>query len=145
MPRLDAARVAAWRRLQRTSAEIERLVDADVRREWDVPLAWFDVMAALAAQASGARPSELAGELRVDRSSLSRRLDRLAEEGWIRRRSVPTLSDHRAVVIELTVRGRNLWREMNTSYRRSVQARFATRLSDADVADLVRILRQLEP
>ncbi|MDQ3739264.1 MAG: MarR family transcriptional regulator [Actinomycetota bacterium] len=145
MPRLDAARVAAWHRLQRTAAEIERLVDADVRRDWDVPLGWFDVLAALAAHGGGIRPSGLAAELRTDRSSLSRRLDRLAEEGWIRRRPAPTPSDHRVVLVELTPRGRNLWREMNVSYRRSVQARFATRLTDADVADLSRILRQIEP
>ncbi|CAN5697065.1 MarR family winged helix-turn-helix transcriptional regulator [soil metagenome] len=145
MPRLDAARVAAWRRLQRTAAEIERLVDTDVRGEWDIPLGWFDVLAVLAAHGSGVRPSELADELRTDRSSLSRRLDRLAEEGWIRRRPAPTPSDHRVVLVDLTPRGRNLWREMNASYRRSVQKRFAARLTDADVADLTRVLCQIEP
>lgn len=145
MPRLDAPRIAAWRKLQRTSAEIERAVDLDVNGDWDVPLGWFDVLAALAAHAGGARPSELAGELRTDRSTLSRRLDRLAEEGWIRRKASSTPSDHRAVLVELTPRGRNLWREMNVSYRRSVQARFAAHLTDADVTDLTRILRHLEP
>ena len=48
--------------------------------EWDVPLGWFDVLAALQASAA-ARPSDLAAELRLVRSSLSRRLDRLEEEG----------------------------------------------------------------
>ncbi|CAN5776147.1 hypothetical protein BH20ACT4_BH20ACT4_02030 [soil metagenome] len=145
MSRLDATRVAAWRRLQRTAAEIERLVDTDVRRDWDVPLGWFDILAALAARGCGARPSELAVELRSDRSSLSRRIDRLAEEGWISRRPAPTPLDHRVVLVELTPRGRNLWREMNATYRRSVQSCFAARLTDADVADLTRILRQIEP
>jgi DNA-binding MarR family transcriptional regulator len=77
------------------------------------------------------------------RSSLSRRLDRLEEEGWIARRRPANLDDHRAVVVELTRRGRTLWREMNVTYRRAVQAHFAAALDDADVAALRRILARV--
>ena len=83
MPRLDASRVAAWRELQSVAAELERLIDEDVTAEWDVPLGWFDVLAGLQRMGGRARPSELAVELRLVRSSLSRRLDRLEEEGWV--------------------------------------------------------------
>jgi DNA-binding MarR family transcriptional regulator len=143
--RLDAERVAVWRRLQSTAAELERLVDADVRAEWDVSLGWFDVLAALQRRGGRARPSELSDDLKVVRSSLSRRLDRLAEEGWVDRRPSPTPSDHRAVVVELTRRGRTLWREMNFAYRRSLSQHVSNRLDDADVATLNRLLHQLEP
>jgi DNA-binding MarR family transcriptional regulator len=74
--------------------------------------------------------------LRMPPSSLSRRLDRLEEEGWVRRHREVDPEDHRAVEIELTKRGRNLWREMNVTYRRSVQAHFATWLDD-DAVDAV--------
>jgi DNA-binding MarR family transcriptional regulator len=137
--------VALWRGLQATVAELERLVDADLRAEWDVPLGWFDVLAALQRRGGTARPSELAEDLKVVRSSLSRRLDRLAEEGWIARRSSPTPADHRAVMVELTRRGRTLWRAMNVTYRRAVQQRVSSRLADADVATFARLLRALEP
>ena len=53
MPRLDATRLSAWRMLQSRVAEIERRVDEDLRDEWDIPLNWFDVLAAL--QRLGAR------------------------------------------------------------------------------------------
>ena len=83
MPRLDAARVAAWRGLQAIAAELERGIDEDVMREWDMPLGWFDVLAALQ-RLGGTGPAARRGsELRLVRSSLSRRLDRLEEEGWI--------------------------------------------------------------
>ena len=140
MPRLDATRVAAWRELQAVTAELERTIDDELTAEWDVPLGWFDVLAALQRLGGAARPSDLAAELRLVRSSLSRRLDRLEEEGWVARRRPAKVDDHRAVVVELTRRGRTLWREMNVTYRRAVQAHVAAALRDADVRDLRRIL-----
>ena len=44
------------------------------------------------------------------------------------------------MVVELTRRGRALWREMNVTYRRAVQAHVASALDDADVGELRRIL-----
>lgn len=145
MPRLDATRVAAWRELQSISAELERLIDEDVTAEWDVPLGWFDVLAGLQRLGGRARPSDLAVELRLVRSSLSRRLDRLEEEGWVARHQPPNVDDHRAVVVVLTRRGRTLWREMNITYRRAVQSRISSLLADHDVSDLRRILAAIAP
>jgi DNA-binding MarR family transcriptional regulator len=145
MPRLDASRVAAWRDLQSVTAELERLIDEDVSAEWDVPLGWFDVLAGLQRMGGRARPSDLATELRLVRSSLSRRLDRLEEEGWIARHQPSAADDQRAVVVVLTRRGRTLWREMNVTYRRAVQARVSSLLADDDVAELHRILAAIAP
>ena len=144
MPRLDATRVAAWRDLQSIAAELERLVDAELRAEWDLSLAWFDVLAALQRCGGTARPSELADDLRLVRSSLSRRLDGLAEEGWVVRRDGGG-DDQRAVTVELTRRGRLLWREMNVTYRRAVQQHFASWLGDRDVAALRAVLDKVTP
>jgi DNA-binding MarR family transcriptional regulator len=144
MPRLDATRVAAWRELQSIAAELERAIDGELRAEWDIPLGWFDVLAALQRAGGAARPSELADELRLVRSSLSRRLDGLAEEGWVVRRE-GLVDDQRAVVVELTRRGRVLWREMNVTYRRAVQRHFAGWLSDRDIAVLRGVLEKVAP
>ena len=84
-------------------------------------------------------------ELRLVRSSLSRRLDRLEEEGWVQRTRPSGLDDQRAVVVELTRRGRTLWREMNVTYRRAVQAHVASALSDEDVAALRKVLALVAP
>lgn len=140
MPRLDATRVSAWRELQAVAAELERIIDDELTAEWDVPLGWFDVLAALQRLGGSARPSDLAVELRLVRSSLSRRLDRLEEEGWVARQRPGDRDDHRAVVVQLTRRGRALWREMNVTYRRAVQAHVSSHLADSDVTHLARIL-----
>jgi DNA-binding MarR family transcriptional regulator len=139
MARLDATRVTAWRELQSVVAELTRLIDDDLRAEWAVPLGWFDVLAALWRHDGMARPQDIAAEMRLPPSSLSRRLDRLEEEGWIARHRRVDPLDHRAVEVELTPRGRTLWRAMNISYRRAVQARFASLLDDDQIATLTDV------
>ena len=143
MPRLDATRVRAWRDIQSIVPEIERRIDEDLRAEWAVPLGWFDVLATLRELDGRARPQDVASAMRIPASSLSRRLDRLEEEGWVRRHRDVDPDDHRAVEIELTRRGRALWREMNVSYRRSLQARFAVVLTDRDITGLNAAARTL--
>lgn len=120
MPRLDAARLGEWNELRATIARIERAIDADLQAEWTVSLAWFDVLAALRALGGRARPQDLAAALDIPRATLSRRLDHLEAEAWVQRRSETKHRDHRAVDVELTPRGRTLWREMNKTYRKSV-------------------------
>jgi DNA-binding MarR family transcriptional regulator len=142
--RLDRTRLAAWRDLQRVVLEINRLIDDDLQREWAVPLGSFEVLAALRQLDGRARPQDVAAWMRIPPSSLSRRLDRLEEEGWIARHRDVDPEDHRAVEIELTRRGRALWREMNVSYRRAVQQRFAGALDDDEIAAITRLNRRFD-
>ena len=140
MPRLDNVRVGTWRGLQALVGELERNIDEELRADWDITIGWFDVLTSLQRLGGSARPLAIAADLRLPASSVSRRLDRLEEEGWIARHRHVDDTDRRAVDVELTKSGRRLWREMNVSYRRAVQSLFATHLDDEDIADLRRIL-----
>jgi DNA-binding MarR family transcriptional regulator len=122
------------------AAELTRRIDVDLMEEWDIPLGWFDVLAALQRLGGRARPLDVAAEMRLPPSSLSRRFDRLEEEGWVKRHRGIDPVDHRAVEVELTRRGRNLWREMNVTYRRAVQQHFATLMDDTDIAAVHRMV-----
>ncbi len=145
MPRLDATRASAWRELQSVVAQLTRLVDDDLRAEWAVPLGWYDVLATLRELGGVARPQDVAARMRIPASSLSRRLDRLEEEGWIARHRNVDPDDHRAVDVELTPRGRTLWREMSVTYRRAIQARFANLLDDDEIATLTHVIGTVDP
>lgn len=145
MPRLDSTRLEAWRDLQSVVADVTRRIDEDLRQEWAVPLGWFDVLAALRQLDDRARPQDVALQMRIPASSLSRRLDRLEEEGWIARHRRIDPDDHRAVEVELTPRGRALWREMSVTYRRSVQAHFAGRLHDDQIAAVREVTALVDP
>lgn len=143
MPHLDNDRRESWDRLRRVVEQIQHSIDGELRSEWAISLSWFDVLNGLRTLGGRARPLDLADHLDLPASTLSRRLDRLEEEGWIKRHPEADASDLRAVDVELTATGRRLWREMNLSYRRLVQQRFASRLSDEqiraclDLADLL--------
>jgi DNA-binding MarR family transcriptional regulator len=143
MPRLDASRLGAWRDLTTLLGELSRVIDEDLAAEWDIPLAWFDVLSALQRLGGRARPVQVAELLRLPPSSLSRRLDKLEDEGWIARHRGADPGDGRAVELELTRRGRNLWREMNVTYRRAVQAHFARHLDDLEILTLHGLTERL--
>jgi DNA-binding MarR family transcriptional regulator len=140
MPRLDNVRVGTWRGMQAIVAQLERGIDEELRADWDITIGWFDVLTSLQRMGGTARPLDVANDLRLPASSISRRLDRLEEEGWIARHRHVDDADKRAVDIELTKSGRRLWREMNVSYRRAVQSLFATHLDDEDIDGLRRVL-----
>ncbi len=144
MPRLDNVRVGTWRELQAQVAQLERGIDEALRAEWDIALGWFDVLTSLQRLGGSARPLDVATDLRLPASSISRRLDRLEEEGWIARHPHLGDGDKRAVTVELTKSGRRLWREMNVSYRRAVQSLFATHLDDGSIDALRSILDALD-
>lgn len=139
MARLDARRVEAWRNLQSVSSRVERAIDEALRAEWDIPLGWYDVLSALQRAGGTARPQEIADALRLPPSSLSRRMDRLEEEGWIARRRRDH-DDRRAIEVELTRTGRRLWREMGITYRRALQQAFAGHLDDEAIDAVERLV-----
>jgi len=145
MARLDAHRIAAWRGLQARVAEVERTIDAALRDEWDIPLNWFDVLAGLQRLGGSARPTAIAEEVGLPLSSLTRRLDRLEEDGWVTRQRVTLDGDHRAMQVELTTRGRTLWRAMNVTYRRAVQSAFAERMDDDLIDAIHRAIEMMTP
>ncbi len=142
MPRLDAERIALYRRLTTATTSVNRRIDADLMAEFDLPLAWFEVMAALARGTGTMRVSELRDELGEVASSLSRRLDRMEAERLVRR-DVPAGGDRRAVTVTLTKEGRSFWRDANVVYRRAVQRHFAKVVTESDITALQRLLTKL--
>jgi DNA-binding MarR family transcriptional regulator len=145
MPRLDAERIGLLRRLSATTSTINRRIDADLVDEFDLPLAWFEVMASLARHGGAMRVTELCVDLDEIPSSLSRRLDRMEEQGFVEREATPTSSDRRAVTVTLTKAGRAFWRDANVVYRRAVQRHFAQVVTDSDITALHRLLSKLDP
>ena len=140
MPRLDAERLTLWRDWRRAATHAERAVDEALTASDEIPLAWFDVLASLQRAGGSMRVGELCGEVGAVPSSLSRRIDRLEQVGWVLRRPAPNREDGRAVEVSLTKEGREVWRDANVTYRRMVQQVFASKLTDTDIAAITRVL-----
>ena len=143
MPRLDAERIALWRTFSIVAAKVAREVDAALNEEMGISLAQFEILAALARNDGSMRVSDLCHELQEVPSSLSRRLDRMTDIGYVERRTAAPPTDRRAVLVVLAHEGRVMWRDAGIIYRRFVQRRFATVLTDSDVAAMVRALTKV--
>ena len=107
-------------------------------------LAWYDALTAIRSAGGRMRVHELCTALSEIPSSLSRRLDRLEEEGFVWRKSTPMPDDRRAVTISLTREGRNVWRDATITYRNVVQTYFARHLTETDILALQRVWAKLD-
>lgn len=143
-PRLDNERIALWRQLDITVSAVRRAIDHALMEDHDLPLAWFDVLAALRDANGAIRVGALRDRLDEVPSSLSRRLDRMEEAGLIEREPAPKGADRRAVAVILTREGRLSWRDASVTFRRALQQHLASRLTDTDISALHRVIGKAE-
>jgi DNA-binding MarR family transcriptional regulator len=111
-------------------------------REHGLTHAEWGVMTALRLgnDACQSSPGELASDLELSSGAMTSRLDRLEEAGLVRR--LPDPDDRRAVVVELTEKGRETWdSSANVQGRR--EAFFASTLSKEEQRQLNALLRKL--
>ena len=87
------------------------------------------------------RMTELAARVFSSRSNLTRRIDRLVEEGLVRRGSAAT--DARGVVVGLTDTGVARLAETAPVHLREVANLFVTPLTDEELAALERVLTKI--
>jgi DNA-binding MarR family transcriptional regulator len=110
--------------------------------EYDLTLADWHVMSRLRLVSTDHRssPGELAGDLELSSGAMTSRLDRLEQQGFVRR--LPDPNDRRGVVVELTQEGMAAWdRTAGVAGRR--EAFFASALTRAEQKQLNRLLRKL--
>lgn len=97
------SRLRLWLRLLKASKLIETELRERMRRELDTTLPRFDVMAALSRNPAGLKMSELSGVLKVSNGNVTGIVERLVEEGFVRRDAVK--GDRRAFLARLTGEG----------------------------------------
>src|SRR6266508_6712486 len=93
--------------------------------EHGISLRRFEVLAALRDAGGAMRVNQLCADLGEIASSLSRRLDRLEDDGLVMRQAAPAEQDGRAVTVTITREGRLVWRDANITFRRMLQRHFA--------------------
>src|SRR5258705_11852672 len=83
----DERGLGAWRAFLRAHASLMRELSTDLAMKTRMPLGDFDVLAQLALAGGDLRMSELATRTFSSRSAMSRRVDRLVDEGLVHRTS----------------------------------------------------------
>jgi DNA-binding MarR family transcriptional regulator len=125
----------AWRSLAQTHAAVSgRLQDALAAAELP-PLAWFEMLAAIAAaQGERMKMGELAEALVITRGGLTKLVDRLVKAGLIERTFCET--DRRVSYATLLPAGAELLEEMVPVVSAELELAFAARLSERQADDL---------
>lgn len=106
-------------------------------------LAWFDVLHALNNAGGRLRMQDLAATLFMNKSSLTRLVDRIEADGLISREA--DSADGRGTLAALTKVGRERYRSVKPVYLRAIQRHFGAALADTDVAGVQRALAKLVP
>jgi DNA-binding MarR family transcriptional regulator len=130
--------LAAWRAFLRAHASVMRELSRDLAMRTRLPLGDFDVLAQLALAGGELRMTDLATKTFSSRSAMTRRVDRLVEEGLVRRSS--SEADARGVVIALTETGLSRLAEAVPVHLSGVSKLFIERLDDQELAVLEEAL-----
>jgi DNA-binding MarR family transcriptional regulator len=118
-----------------------RQLGTDLERKTGLHLGDFDVLGQLAEAGGALRMTELAERTLSSRSAMTRRIDRMAGEGLVRRASAD--GDARGVVVELTDAGVARLTETAPVHLRKVSELFVEKLNDQDLAALHRALEKV--
>jgi DNA-binding MarR family transcriptional regulator len=129
--------------LVRAGEELERRLDADLRRTHGIGLRGFEVLLHLAVFSpdGSLRMTELAQQAPLSQSRVSRLVAELEAQGFITR--LPDEADSRAVQVAITDRGVEKLREAQETHHRGLETHFFSRLSRAEIGHLARITRKL--
>ncbi len=109
-PTASKQRLRLWLRLLRASRAIESELRERLRLTFDITLPQFDVMAALARNASGMTMTELSRFLMVSNGNVTGIIDRLVADGMVVRLTID--GDRRGVRVRLTAKGSDRFSEM---------------------------------
>ena len=107
---LSKERLRVWLKMLKATRAVEAELRERMRVTFGTTLPRFDVMAALARAPDGLRMSELSRALKVSNGNVTGIVERLVEDGWVRREAVR--GDRRASRVRLTDEGRRRFDEM---------------------------------
>jgi len=132
---------AAWRAFLRAHASLMRELSTDLAMKTRLPLGDFDALAQLAQAGGELRMTDLATKTFSSRSAMTRRVDRLVEQGLVRRTSSD--ADGRGVVIALTETGLDTLAEAVPVHLNGVSKLFIERLDDQELEILQDALERV--
>jgi DNA-binding MarR family transcriptional regulator len=133
--------LAAWQALLRAHASVMRELSTDLALKARLPLGDFDVLAQLAFAGGELRMTDLAHRAFSSRSAMTRRVDRMVEEGLVRRTNSD--ADGRGVVVALTDAGLAALEAAVPIHLKGVSKLFVERLSDEELSVLERALGKI--
>ena len=119
--------LAAWRAFLTAHAHVTRAISRDLAAAGLPDLSWYDLLWALYTQPERRlRVNELAREVVLSPTAMSRFVDRVEAAGYVRREPDP--ADRRALRVAITDEGVALLRRMWPVYEAGIERHFAAHL-----------------
>lgn len=129
---ISAPEQAAWRNLQRAQITIMRRLETELVGRHHLPLASFEVLQRLEhAPGHRLRMNDLAGQVLLSRSGLTRLIDRMEREGLVERHACR--SDARGLYAVLTEPGQQRLAGATPTYERCIRECFLGRIGTEDL------------
>jgi DNA-binding MarR family transcriptional regulator len=125
---MDDDTLATWRAFLNAHARVTRAISRDLAAAGLPDLSVYDVLWALYRRPLRVR--ELADAIVLSPTAMSRFVDRLERDGYVRREPDP--ADRRALQVTITDAGRGLLRRMWPVYERGIEEHFAAYLGRAE-------------
>jgi DNA-binding MarR family transcriptional regulator len=141
---LDTRELAAWKGMLRAYRELVTSLDAELVRDHNLPLTSYEVLMTLAdAPENRLRMGELASELLLSRSGLTRLVDRLERQGLVERARCP--DDARGWHAVLTDAGRTKLEAARPAHLEGVRRHFLDHLADEELDALAEVWKKVTP
>ncbi|HEX5147781.1 MAG TPA: MarR family transcriptional regulator [Candidatus Limnocylindrales bacterium] len=132
-------RLAPWRAFLLAHARVVRRLDEELRAEHDLAIGEYDALVTIAqAPERRIRMRQLADEVILSKSGVTRLIDRLVDDGLVERSACA--SDARGAEAVLTERGLARLRAASKTHLRGIQEHFLAILDDGDLAVVERTM-----
>jgi DNA-binding MarR family transcriptional regulator len=132
----SAAEKDTWLGLIRMMSQVNRRLSADMEQQDGLPIAWYDVLVHLAlAPEAGWSMQDLAAQVMMSGSGLTRLVDRMIDAGLVQRQRADErqAEDRRVVRVVLTEAGRTLIERVRPLHQQRVRHYFLQHLSETEL------------
>jgi DNA-binding MarR family transcriptional regulator len=140
--RMTSRELAIWRSLLDTTAELRRILGAQLQESGLSPGDYQVLLALSEADGRRLRSSKLAASIDWERSRLSHHLGRMERRGLICRDDCAT--DSRGAEVSLTKDGAGIFRRATVPHTRAIKKHFADALTPEQFEALADILQALQ-
>ena len=134
-------RLRCWRLYFQSALALTDVLDAELEHQAGLPLRWYDVLVQLEDSPHGIAMSELAGRILHSKSGFTRLVDRMQQEGLVRR--VRPEHDRRSILIVLTDKGTETMQHARRYHRDGIERHFSQHLTDTEIKTLTRALEKV--
>jgi DNA-binding MarR family transcriptional regulator len=134
-------RLRAWRLYVESALALVDVLDTELEQAVGIPLRWYDALVHLEETPAGIPMTELADRILYSKSGFTRVIDRMEQEGLVRRARPE--HDRRTILILVTDKGTETMERARRHHRDGIQRHFSQHLSNTDIKALTRALEKI--